>query len=563
MAEFSQTTELNAWQKLQDHHSQLGKNMVIKDHFAKDPDRFKKFSRTFKNDADNSETLFDFSKNFLTEETLGLLIELAREAGVEKLRDDMFAGEKINFTEKRAVYHVALRNVSNQPMQVDGKSVVEDVNKVLDHMKEFSNQVRSGEWKGYTGKKISTIVNIGIGGSDLGPVMVSEALKPYADRGLKLHFVSNIDGTHVAEALREADPETTLFLVASKTFTTAETTTNANTAKSWFLKAAKDEAHIAKHFVALSTNEAEVTKFGIDKNNMFGFESWVGGRYSVWSAIGLSVCLYIGFDRFREFLAGAHAMDKHFKETPLEENIPVIGGLLSVWYSDFFGAQTHLVSPYEDPIPDEKDSFDQYLHRFPAYLQQLSMESNGKGVTRSGKYVNYTTGAIVFGEPATNAQHSFYQLLHQGTKMIPTDFIMAAESHNPVEGNKHQKMLASNFFAQAEALMVGKSADEVKAEGAPDELIPHKTFLGNRPTTSILAQKITPATLGALIAYYEHVTFTEGAVWNINSFDQWGVELGKVLAKKIQAELDQPGESTAHDASTSGLINAFKKKAGI
>ncbi|KAI9720206.1 MAG: hypothetical protein M1812_003024 [Candelaria pacifica] len=552
MAEFAQANDLKAWQQLQEHHTTLGRNIVLKDYFAKDPERFEKFTRTFNNTADKSEILFDFSKNFITEETLSLLVQLAKECGLEKLKADMFAGEHINFTEDRAVYHVALRNVTNQPMEVDGKSVVEDVNKVLDHMKEFSEQVRSGEWKGYTGKKIRTIVNIGIGGSDLGPVMVTEALKPYGDRSLNLHFVSNIDGTHIAEALRDSDPETTLFLVASKTFTTAETTTNANTAKSWFLKTAKEDSHIAKHFVALSTNEQEVTKFGIDKKNMFGFASWVGGRYSVWSAIGLSVCLYIGFDNFHEFLAGAHAMDKHFKETPLEQNIPVLGGLLSVWYSDFFGAQTHLVSP-----------FDQYLHRFPAYLQQLSMESNGKAITRSGDYVKYTTGAILFGEPATNAQHSFYQLLHQGTKLIPTDFILAAESHNPVENNKHQKMLASNFFAQAEALMVGKTPDEVKSEGAPEELVPHKTFLGNRPTTSILAQKITPGTLGALIAYYEHFTFTEGAVWNINSFDQWGVELGKSLAKKIQAELDESGESTGHDASTSGLINAFKKKSGI
>ncbi|KAI9839249.1 MAG: hypothetical protein M1819_003243 [Sarea resinae] len=552
MPGFAQANELKAWQKLTDHHASLGRNIVLKEYFAKDPQRFEKFSRTFHNDADGSDTLFDFSKNFITDETLKLLVELAKEAQVEKLRDEMFAGEKINFTEKRAVYHVALRNTSNQPMAVDGKSVVEDVNSVLEHMKEFSEQVRSGEWKGYTGKKIKTIINIGIGGSDLGPVMVSEALKPYGDRNLKLHFVSNIDGTHIAEAIRDSDPETTLFLVASKTFTTAETCTNANTAKRWFLDAAKDESHIAKHFVALSTNEAEVTKFGIDKNNMFGFESWVGGRYSVWSAIGLSVALYIGFERFHEFLAGAHAMDNHFKTAPIEENIPMLAGLLSVWYSDFFGAQTHLVSP-----------FDQYLHRFPAYLQQLSMESNGKAITRTGDYVKYTTGAILFGEPATNAQHSFYQLLHQGTKLIPTDFILAAESHNPVDNNRHQKMLASNFFAQAEALMVGKTPEEVKTEGAPDELVPHKTFLGNRPTTSILAQKITPGTLGALIAYYEHLTFTEGAVWNINSFDQWGVELGKVLAKKILTELDQSGESTGHDASTSGLINAFKQKSGI
>lgn len=368
---------------------------------------------------------------------------------------------------------------------------------------------------------------------------------------MKLHFVSNIDGTHIAEALKESDPETTLFLVASKTFTTAETITNANSAKTWFLKSAA-EMDIAKHFVALSTNKEEVEKFGIDSANMFGFESWVGGRYSVWSAIGLSVCLYIGYENFHQFLAGAQAMDQHFLKTPLEENIPVLGGLLSVWYSDFFGAQTHLVSP-----------FDQYLHRFPAYLQQLSMESNGKAITRSGEYIKYTTGAILFGEPATNAQHSFFQLLHQGTKLIPTDFIMAAQSHNPVEGGKHQRMLASNFLAQAEALMVGKTEDQVKAEGAPDDLVPHKTFLGNRPTTSILAQKITPATLGALIAYYEHVTFTEGAVWNINSFDQWGVELGKVLAKKIEAELESSGDAGKHDSSTSGLIAAFKQKSSI
>lgn len=368
---------------------------------------------------------------------------------------------------------------------------------------------------------------------------------------MKLHFVSNIDGTHIAEALRDSDPETTLFLVASKTFTTAETTTNANSAKKWFLKSAS-EKDIAKHFVALSTNAEQVGEFGIDTKNMFGFESWVGGRYSVWSAIGLSVCLYIGFENFHEFLAGAQAMDQHFLKTPLHENIPVIAGLLNVWYSDFFGAQTHLVSP-----------FDQYMNRFPAYLQQLFMESNGKAVTRSGDYVKYSTGAIIFGEPATNAQHSFYQLLHQGTKLIPTDFIMAAESHNPVEGGKHQRMLASNFLAQAEALMVGKTPEEVKAEGAPDDLVPHKTFLGNRPTTSILAQKITPGTLGALIAYYEHSVFTEGAVWNINSFDQWGVELGKKLAVKIQNELETSGAKGEHDSSTSGLIAAFKKKNGL
>ncbi|KAF2094307.1 glucose-6-phosphate isomerase [Rhizodiscina lignyota] len=547
-----QANQLDSWQALAQHHKDLSKDIVLREYFAKDPQRFEKFSRTFKNEADNSEILWDFSKNFITEKTLELLINLAKESKIEQLRDEMFAGEKINFTEHRAVYHVALRNVANWPMQVDGKSVVEEVNAVLEHMKTFSEQVRSGDWKGYTGKAIDTIINIGIGGSDLGPVMVTEALKPYGKEGMKLHFVSNIDGTHIAEALKDSNPETTLFLIASKTFTTAETTTNANTAKKWFLATAKDDSAIAKHFVALSTNEKEVTKFGIDKENMFPFSDWVGGRYSVWSAIGLSVCLFIGFENFHDFLAGAQAMDKHFKETPLEQNIPVIGGLLSVFYSDFFGAQTHLVAP-----------FDQYLHRFPAYLQQLSMESNGKAITRKGDYVNYTTGAILFGEPATNAQHSFFQLLHQGTKLIPTDFIIAAESHNPVENNLHQKMLASNFFAQSEALMLGKQPEEVKAEGAPEELVPHKTFLGNRPTTSVVAQKITPATLGALIVYYEHLTFTEGAIWNINSFDQWGVELGKVLAKKILAELQDGSEVSTHDSSTNGLINAFKKKANI
>merc|ERR1712230_227916 len=549
MPGFSQATELKAWQALVEHHNDVGRNIVLKEYFQQDPQRFEKFKRVFKNDADNSELLFDFSKNFLTEETLKLLVDLAKEANLEQTRDAMFAGDKINFTEKRAVYHVALRNVTNQPMAVDGKSVVEETNSVLEHMKEFSEQIRSGEWKGYTGKKLTTIINIGIGGSDLGPVMVSEALKPYGDRNMKLHFVSNIDGTHIAEALKDSDPETTLFLIASKTFTTAETTTNANTAKKWFLQSAK-ESDIAKHFVALSTNSEEVSKFGIDTKNMFGFESWVGGRYSVWSAIGLSVCLCIGYDNFHQFLQGAHAMDKHFRETPLEKNIPVIAGLLSVWYSDFYGAQTHLVSP-----------FDQYLHRFPAYLQQLSMESNGKAVSRStNSFIKYTTGPILFGEPATNAQHSFYQLLHQGTKLIPTDFILAAQSHNPIDNNKHQKMLASNFFAQAEALMVGKDEAQLKAESTPDNLLKHKTFLGNRPTTSILADKITPATLGALIVYYEHLTFTEGAVWDINSFDQWGVELGKSLAKKIQGELEDGASKGEHDSSTGGLIEAFKKR---
>ncbi|KIW06091.1 glucose-6-phosphate isomerase [Verruconis gallopava] len=548
MPGFSQANELGAWTELAKHHKELSKDIILREYFKNDPNRFKKFSYTFKNDADGTEIVWDFSKNFLTDETLALLVKLAKQANLEQLRDDMFAGKKINFTENRAVLHVALRNVSNWPIEVDGKSVVEGVNEVLEHMKEFTEQVRSGEWKGYTGKPIKTIINIGIGGSDLGPVMVTEALKPYGKRDFDLHFVSNIDGTHIAEALKVSDPETTLFLIASKTFTTAETCTNAATAKNWFLKSAT-EKDVAKHFVALSTNKAEVEKFGIDSKNMFPFSDWVGGRYSVWSAIGLSVALYIGYDNFHQFLAGAHAMDKHFKETPLEKNIPVIGGLLSVWYSDFFGAQTHLVAPY-----------DQYMHRFPAYLQQLSMESNGKAISRDGKYVQYTTGPILFGEPGTNSQHSFFQLVHQGTKLIPTDFILAANSHNPVENNLHQRMLASNFFAQSEALMLGKTSDEVKAEGTPDELVPHKTFLGNRPTTSILADKITPATLGALIVYYEHLTFTEGAIWNINSFDQWGVELGKVLAKKILGELDPSAPVGDHDSSTKGLIELFKSK---
>ncbi|KAG9238962.1 putative glucose-6-phosphate isomerase [Amylocarpus encephaloides] len=547
-----QADSLSSWRSLQAHHDSVGRSFVLKDEFKKDPARFEKFSFKFDNTADQSEILFDFSKNLVAEETLKILVEVAKEAGLEKLRDSMFKGEKINFTEDRAVLHVALRNVSNDPIYVDGQDVMPGVNKELEHMKEFSEQIRSGEWKGYTGKPLTTIVNVGIGGSDLGPVMVTEALKYYGDRKQTLHFVSNIDGTHMAEALRDSDPETTLFLVASKTFTTAETTTNANSAKTWFLEKTDNKGDIAKHFVALSTNESEVTKFGIDKKNMFGFESWVGGRYSVWSAIGLSVAIHIGYDNFHEFLSGAHAMDKHFCEAPLEKNIPVIAGLLSVWYSNFFGAQTHLVSP-----------FDQYLHRFPAYLQQLSMESNGKAVSRDNNMVKYTTGPILFGEPATNAQHSFYQLLHQGTKLIPTDFIIAAESHNPIANGQHQKMLASNFFAQAEALMVGKGEEQLKAEQTPEPLMKHKTFLGNRPTTSILAQKITPGTLGALIVYYEHLTFTEGAVWNINSFDQWGVELGKSLAKKIQAELDEPGVPKGHDASTGGLIAAFKQKAGL
>ncbi|ROW00462.1 hypothetical protein VPNG_07925 [Cytospora leucostoma] len=559
-----QATALPAWSELQQHRDTVGKSFVLKEAFASDPKRFEKYTRTFTLPGSISSSgkpvdiVFDFSKNFLTDDTLELLTKLASEAGVETKREAMFNGEKINFTEDRAVYHTALRNVGPEPweMKVDGVDVVRTkggVHDVLAHMKEFSEQVRSGAWKGYTGKKLTNIINIGIGGSDLGPVMVTEALKHYGAKDTTLHFISNIDGTHIAEALANSDPETTLFLIASKTFTTAETTTNANTAKTWFLEKTGGKGDIAKHFVALSTNEEEVTKFGIDKNNMFGFESWVGGRYSVWSAIGLSVALYIGYDNFEKFLAGAHEMDKHFRSTALKDNIPVIGGLLSVYYSDFYQAQTHLVAP-----------FDQYLHRFPAYLQQLSMESNGKTTTSDGTPAKYTTGPILFGEPCTNAQHSFFQLVHQGTKLIPTDFILAAKSHNPISDNLHQKMLASNYLAQAEALMVGKTAEQVKAEGTAENLVPHKVFNGNRPTTSILVGgSIGPAELGALIVYYEHLTFTEGAVWDINSFDQWGVELGKVLAKKILKELDEEGTGSGHDSSTGGLIGAFKKYSSL
>ena len=537
---------LDAWNQLQSLYESKGKSFSTKEAFKSDPKRFSKFSHEFTN-FDNSKILFDYSKNLIDEEILSSLIQLAKEANVEKLRNEMFNGDHINTTEDRAVYHVALRNRSMKEMKVDGVNVANEVNDVLQHMKEFSDSVRDGSWKGYTGEKILNVVNIGIGGSDLGPVMVTEALKHYAHESIKVHFVSNVDGTHIVETLKNCKPESTLFLIASKTFTTAETCANAVTAKNWFLNHVKDESHIAKHFVALSTNAEEVAKFGIDTKNMFGFENWVGGRYSVWSAIGLSICIYIGFENFDKFLKGAEAIDNHFLNTPIEENIPFLGGLLTIWYNNFHKAQTKLVAP-----------FDQYMHRFPAYLQQLSMESNGKSVTKDSKFVNYETGVVLFGEPTTNAQHSFFQLVHQGTKLIPTDFILAAQSHNPVENNKHQLMLASNYFAQAESLMLGKTKEQVESEGTESSLVPHKMFPGNRPTTSILAQKITPATLGSLIAYYEHVTFVEGAIWGINSFDQWGVELGKVLAKVILKELQTEGDVKTHDASTQGLINQFK-----
>ncbi|KAJ8710296.1 hypothetical protein PYW07_009662 [Mythimna separata] len=507
--------------------------------------------RTTPNDG---EILLDYSKNRVNEQLWGLLLNLAKSRNVEKARDAMFSGEKINFTEDRAVLHIALRNRQNRPILVGGKDVTPDVNAVLAHMKEFSGQVISGQWKGYTGKSITDVINIGIGGSDLGPLMVTEALKPYANQ-LKVHFVSNIDGTHLAEVLKRLNPETALFIIASKTFTTQETITNATSAKTWFLEAAKDPSAVAKHFVALSTNAEKVTAFGIDANNMFGFWDWVGGRYSLWSAIGLSISLYIGYDNFEKLLEGASFMDQHFTTAPLEKNAPVILALLGVWYSNFYGAETHALLPY-----------DQYLHRFAAYFQQGDMESNGKYVTRSGAQVDYSTGPIVWGEPGTNGQHAFYQLIHQGTRLIPCDFIAPAQTHNPISNGVHHKILLANFLAQTEALMKGKSSDEAKAEleksgmaaDAVAKILPHKVFKGNRPTNSIVVKKVTPFTLGALIALYEHKIFTQGVIWDINSFDQWGVELGKQLAKAIEPELQDKTPVSSHDGSTNGLINFLK-----
>jgi len=519
----------------------------MRDLFAQDADRFKKFSLEF-------DGLFlDFSKNRITGETLSLLRALAVERDVSGWTKKMFTGEKINITENRAVLHIALRNRSNRPIFVDGKDVMPEVNAVLAHMERCSNIVRSGEWKGYTGKSITDFVNIGIGGSDLGPVMVTEALKPYAQANLKAHFVSNVDGTHMAETLKTLSPETTLFIVASKTFTTQETLTNAHSARTWLLAAAKDESAVAKHFVALSTNEKEVIKFGIHPDNMFGFWDWVGGRYSLWSAIGLPIALSIGFENFVALLEGAHAMDEHFLNAPPEKNLPLTLGLLGVWYNNFFGARTHAILPY-----------DQYMHRFPAYFQQGDMESNGKGVTRDSEPVDVVTGPVIWGEPGTNGQHAFYQLIHQGTQWIPADFLAPIETQNPL--GEHHLILLSNFFAQTEALMRGKTADEVRKELEKDgltgerleKLILHKVFTGNRPTNSILFPKLTPKTLGMLIAMYEHKIFTQGIIWNINSFDQWGVELGKQLAKAILPELEKPGAITSHDSSTNGLINRFK-----
>ena len=512
----------------------------MKDLFASDKDRFSKYSLAL------PDILFDYSKNIITEDTMHLLLQLAEECGLRDAIDAMFSGEKINVTEDRSVLHTALRNFSGKPVLSDGKDVMGEVKAVLDHMKTFCGQVHSGQWTGYTGKKIKYFVNIGIGGSDLGPVMVTEALRPYWIEGIQSYFVSNVDGTDISEALKKVTPDETIFLVASKTFTTQETMTNAQTARQWFLKAAGDEAHIAKHFVALSTNEKDVVAFGIDRRNMFVFWDWVGGRYSLWSAIGLSIALTVGFDHFEQLLKGAYATDQHFRETSFEKNIPVIMALVSIWYLNFFGAQTEAILPY-----------DQYMHRFPAYFQQGNMESNGKHVDRTGNPLTYSSGPIVWGEPGTNGQHAFYQLIHQGTRMIPCDFIAPAISHSPV--GMHHLILMSNFFAQTEALMNGKTRAELEAEKVPEAIVPFKEFDGNRPTNSFLVSEITPFTLGELIALYEHKIFVQGIIWNIYSFDQWGVELGKQLAKKILPELENDTEISSHDASTNGLINAFKK----
>jgi len=538
-------TQTAAWKKLTTL-SEEKKGQTIKSLFA-DTSRFERYSIRF------GDILVDYSKNRVDDEVMKALFGLAAETELKAAIEAMFAGAHINQTEDRAVLHTALRNRSNTPVEVDGKDVMPEVNAVLEQMKVFADQINSGEWKGFTGKSIKSLVNIGIGGSDLGPVMVTEALKPYQNENLDIHFVSNVDGTHIAETLKKVDPETTLFFIASKTFTTQETMTNAHSARSWFLEHAKDEAAIAKHFVALSTNAEAVSAFGIDTKNMFAFWDWVGGRYSLWSAIGLPIACAIGFDNFEKLLEGAHAMDKHFKKADFESNIPVILALIGLWNTNFLGASSEAILPY-----------DQYLHRFAAYFQQGNMESNGKYVSRNGEKVDYTTGPIIWGEPGTNGQHAFYQLIHQGTHLIPCDFIAPAISHNPV-GDHHVKLL-SNFFAQTEALMNGKSLEEVKAElskaGKSEEeiakLAPHKVFEGNRPTNSILVKKIDPYTLGSLVAIYEHKIFVQGVIWNIFSFDQWGVELGKVLAKNILPELEGDEKVSSHDASTNGLINAFK-----
>lgn len=540
-------TNTQAWKALEAHQSQLA-HTTIADLFKQEENRFNDYSLTFEN-----QILVDFSKNKINQETLKLLHQLAKESALDEAINAMFTGEKINRTENRAVLHTALRNRSNTPIYVDGKDVMPEVNAVLAKMSAFCDRVISGEWKGYTGKAITDVVNIGIGGSDLGPYMVTEALRPYKNH-LNMHFVSNVDGTHIAETLKKVNPETTLFLVASKTFTTQETMTNANSARDWLLAAAKDNSAVAKHFAALSTNGKAVAEFGIDTNNMFEFWDWVGGRYSLWSAIGLSIALSIGFDNFEALLSGAHEMDKHFRTAPLEKNIPATLALVGLWNTNFLGAQTEAILPY-----------DQYLHRFAAYFQQGNMESNGKYVDRNGNVIrDYQTGPIIWGEPGTNGQHAFYQLIHQGTMFIPCDFIAPAQSHNPL-GDHHSKLL-SNFFAQTEALAFGKTKEEVEAEFVKagksldevKDIVPFKVFTGNKPTNSILVQKITPFVLGALIAMYEHKIFAQGVIFNIFSFDQWGVELGKQLANRILPELADKEKVSSHDSSTNGLINQFK-----
>ncbi len=544
MPDLTQTAE---WKKLSKHAEAMSQ-VHMRDLFADETDRFEKNSLHF------NDVLVDYSKNISTEETKRLLMDLARARDVQGWIQRMFSGEPINNTENRAVLHTALRNRSNRPVMVDGKDVMPDVNRVLKQMRKFTKAVRSGKWLGSTGKPITDIVNIGIGGSDLGPAMVTEALTPYGRDKLHLHFVSNVDGTHIVEALRHLSRETTLFVVVSKTFDTQETITNARTARDWFLTRGGSKAAVSKHFVAVSTNARAVSAFGIDPANMFEFWDWVGGRYSLWSAVGLSIALYIGMDNFEELLSGAHDMDEHFRTAPLGENVPVILGMLGVWYNNFFAADSHALLPY-----------DQYMHRFPAYFQQGDMESSGKRVTRDGKAVNYSTGPIIWGEPGTNGQHAFYQLIHQGTKLIPCDFLAPVETKNPV--GRHHPMLLSNFFAQTEALMLGKTEqqvrDELQAEGLSDEaleaLLPHKVFPGNKPTNSILFQKLTPGTLGSLIAMYEHKTFVQSIIWDVNAYDQWGVELGKQLARKILPELDDYNDVNSHDTSTNGLINYYKE----
>jgi glucose-6-phosphate isomerase len=544
-------TQYPVWEKLCKHEQNIA-NMHMRDMFANDSKRFEKFSLKF------SDILLDYSKHRITDETLPLLFQMAREAKIEEWRDHMFAGEKINITEGRAVLHTALRNRANTPVFVDGKDVMPEVNAVLAQMRAFSDKVRDGSWVGYTGKRITDVINIGIGGSDLGPVMVCDALTPYARPDIRMHFVSNIDGAHLMRALNKCNPETTLFIVASKTFTTQETMTNARSARDWFLQTAKDQTYIAKHFVALSTNTKAVSDFGIDTANMFAFWDWVGGRYSLWSAIGLSIAISVGMDNFEALLTGGHEMDVHFRTAPLERNMPVIMAMIGIWYNNFFHVDTHAILPY-----------DQGMARFPAYLQQADMESNGKFICRDGNRVKYKTGPVVWGEAGTNGQHAFYQLIHQGTQMVPADFLMPVHSHYQVgsHGDEHHHILFANFLAQTQAMLLGKTREEARIElekqgisgEALERLLPHKVFEGNRPTTSILFDKLTPNTLGKLIALYEHKIFVQGIIWNINSFDQWGVEYGKQIAQQILPQLQQGDMVKGFDSSTNGLINHAKK----